>query len=263
MGRAVTHAAHITAEAKATAEHAAEEIGLRFPKWDVSYDVLTGTPDLELIDAADDWNADLLIVGSQKRNALGRLLLGSVSKAVVTGSHRSVAATPGRPGTKRKSPPSIVIGIDGSEASRAAVSAVGRRVWREGTGAPRGGHDHVTPARIASRLPQAATAIDEHNTDLIFRKNRMIEWARHELKSIGLNVSISIQKGDPKRILLREAERSAAESIFSARTDFKNAFERFRLGSVSTSVVTNAPCSVEVARSFAQRGRDRPSAASA
>lgn len=41
-----------------------------------------GDPRSELIDAASEWHADLLMVGSHGRSGLDRLLMGSVSEAV-------------------------------------------------------------------------------------------------------------------------------------------------------------------------------------
>ena len=49
---------------------------------DVSVDVLNGRPEQQIIDAAEKWSADLIVVGSHGRNFIGRLL-GSVSDAVV------------------------------------------------------------------------------------------------------------------------------------------------------------------------------------
>jgi nucleotide-binding universal stress UspA family protein len=56
------------------------------------------------------------------------------------------------------------------------------------------------------------------------------------------------ENGAPKTVLLAEAEKWNADSIFVGTRDFKSGFERFRLGSVSTAVETNAPCSVEIVR---------------
>lgn len=76
----------------------------------------------------------------------------------------------------------------------------------------------------------------------------MLDWATEQLNAIGLKTSIFRSKGDAKKILLDEAEKWAADSIFVGTRDFKSAFERFRLGSVSTAVVTNAHCTVEIVR---------------
>jgi nucleotide-binding universal stress UspA family protein len=77
----------------------------------------------------------------------------------------------------------------------------------------------------------------------------MVEWAENELRVIGLNVSVAIEKGDPQRVLLEEARKWDANSIFVGGRKFSGAIERFRLGSVSTALVTKAHCSVEVVRS--------------
>ena len=56
-----------------------------------------------------------------------------------------------------------------------------------------------------------------------------------------------IQEEDPKLLLIAEAERSNADSIFVGARGLSRV-ERFLLGSVSTAVVSRAHCSVEVAR---------------
>lgn len=45
--------------------------------------VLKGTPARAIVEAAKEWHADLIIVGSHGRGLWGRLTLGSVSDAVI------------------------------------------------------------------------------------------------------------------------------------------------------------------------------------
>jgi len=75
---------------------------------------------------ADDWRADLIVVGSHGRSALTRLVLGRVSQQVATESRCSVRVA--RHVTARgHTPMRIVIGVDGSRGAEAAVDAVALR----------------------------------------------------------------------------------------------------------------------------------------
>jgi nucleotide-binding universal stress UspA family protein len=52
--------------------------------------VREGDPRTAIIDAADEWDADLIVVGSHGRTGLERLVMGSVAQAVVAHAHCSV-----------------------------------------------------------------------------------------------------------------------------------------------------------------------------
>jgi nucleotide-binding universal stress UspA family protein len=77
-------------EAKELASRASGRVRTYFPEWQVRAEGLPGTPPWALIQRANELKADLIVVGSQGRSALGRHLLGSVSKAVATNAHCSV-----------------------------------------------------------------------------------------------------------------------------------------------------------------------------
>jgi nucleotide-binding universal stress UspA family protein len=49
-----------------------------------------GDPRTAIVDAADEWQADLIVVGSHGRTGLKRLVMGSVAQAVVAHAHCSV-----------------------------------------------------------------------------------------------------------------------------------------------------------------------------
>jgi nucleotide-binding universal stress UspA family protein len=247
--RARGHTGRVAGQAAEIADQAAMQLRTNFPNWNVEARVMNGTPEWELIETAKDWNADLVVVGSQGRSAIGRLLMGSVSKKVVTDSQTSVRVVRSVERKKESSPPRILIGVDGSPSAGEAVKEVGRRAWPDGTEVRLVAvQDWTSPASISARLPRAAGMIEDVNQKFAERMSIMLKWATEELKAIGLNVSISIQRGDPKRILLREARKWNADSIFVGTRDLKSGLERVRLGSVSSSVVTDAPCTVEVVR---------------
>ena len=49
----------------------------------ISNDILFGSPDSRIVETAEEWNADLIVVGSHGYSRWERLLLGSVSDSVV------------------------------------------------------------------------------------------------------------------------------------------------------------------------------------
>lgn len=50
---------------------------------DIQAEAISGKPNETIIEQAEQWGADLVVVGSQGRGFWGRMLLGSVSNAVV------------------------------------------------------------------------------------------------------------------------------------------------------------------------------------
>jgi nucleotide-binding universal stress UspA family protein len=253
MTEALAQAAAGTAQAlKETQEFAAkagERVRSYFPHWEVQTEGLAGWPSTELIGKADEWNPDLIVVGSQGRSALGRFVLGSVSKKVVTDSQHSVRVARGAVEKEDSSPPKVMIGVDGSTEAEQAVREVGMRVWPTATDVRIiAVDDGKNPARISRVLPTAAALIRSSNDEVLAAARMMAEWAEHELRVIGLKVSVAIEKGDPQQVLVEEARKWDADSIFVGARKFDGTFERFSLGSVSTAVVTKAHCSVEVVR---------------
>jgi nucleotide-binding universal stress UspA family protein len=250
IAQAQSQTARALKEAKEFAVEAGDRVQSYFPDWQVQAEGLAGWPATELTNRADEWKADLVVVGSQGRSALGRFILGSVSKKVVTDSHHSVRVARGAVEKNDGKPPRVMIGVDGSPEAEHAVRAVGMRVWPEGTEVRIiAVDDGTSPVRISRVLPTAAAMIRSSNEKASEAARMMVEWAENELRVIGLSVSVVVEKGDPQRVLIEEARKWDADSIFVGSRKFSGAVERFWLGSVSTALVTKAHCSVEVVRS--------------
>ena len=79
------------------------------------------------------------------------------------------------------------------------------------------------------------------------RARRITKSVAKELTRSGLSAEPIVQEGDPKHVLLREAERCGADSIFVGAKGHSR-LERFLLGSVSSAIAARAHCSVEVIR---------------
>jgi nucleotide-binding universal stress UspA family protein len=241
--------AHVLLQAKAFTTQGGERVRSYFPGWHVREEVLAGQPAQELISRTAEWKPDLVVVGSHGHSLAGRLILGSVSKKIVTDSHHSVRVTRGTPEKNDFDPIKIVIGIDGSSEAEHAVRAVGRRIWPDQTEVRIiAVDDGTSPARISRILPITAATIRDEHEESALAAQRMVDWAENELSVIGLNVSVAIERGDPQRVLIHHAQKWDADAIFVGGRRFSSAFERFQLGSVATGLVTKAHCTVEVVR---------------
>ncbi len=75
-------------QAKDLVEKAAEK--LRGAKFNVSTELVEGDPKSHIIDTANEWRADMIVLGSHGRTGLNRFLMGSVSQDVVRHAHCSV-----------------------------------------------------------------------------------------------------------------------------------------------------------------------------
>ncbi|HEX7176272.1 MAG TPA: universal stress protein [Pyrinomonadaceae bacterium] len=243
------HAAQALEEAKEFAAKAGDRVRSYFPDWEVRAEGIAGTPSQELAQRADEWKPDLIVVGSQGRSALGRFFLGSVSKKLATESRSSVRVARRTVEKGQGAPPRIMIGVDGSHGAEGAVRSVGRREWPDGTEVKIVAvDDGVSPARIAHILPTAAGIIRSNNEEAAGKARQMAEWAENELRAVGLQVSVAIVKGEPQHILIEEAQKWDADSIFVGSRGLDQPNEKSGLGGVSTGLVMNAACTVEVVR---------------
>lgn len=129
----MTYGERVVKEAEDFAARAASRLRLQFPGWTVRSEAETGTPALEIIEAANRFNADLIVVGSQGRSAIGRLFLGSVSKQIAEDADCSVRVARGGFQKNGNAPPRIIVGVNDSPTAVQAILSVGQRVWQDGT----------------------------------------------------------------------------------------------------------------------------------
>lgn len=222
-------------KAESLARRACERVQAYFPGWTVKAEARSGSPASVVIERADEWRPDLIVVGSHDRSALGRFMLGSVSQKVVTEAHCSVRVARTHE-SDAEAPARLLIGVDGSPDAEAAITAVATRVWPADS-----------KARVVMALDNVVSEVIDQIEGGRAWIHETIEAAGARLRAAGLTVSSQIRKGDPKSILPAEAESWGADSIFVGARGLSR-FERFRLGSVSATTAARAHCSVEVVR---------------
>ena len=141
----------------------------------------------------------------------------------------------------------ILLAIDGSPHSDAAVAEVGQRPWPLGsvvcviTVNPR-----ADPGLLRGGSP---TVFDELAQRQRTEANRRLHTAVENLKQASpeLTVTQVLREGWPKEAILDEAELWGADLIVVGSHGY-GSIRRLFLGSVSLAVATNAPCSVEIVR---------------
>lgn len=245
MARA--QAAQAVQEAQALADHAVFVLKSIFPTWVIQAEAIADSPAWAIIKKAEEWQADLVVVGSHGKSALHRFVLGSVSQKVLTEVRTAVRVA--RDGTKTADQPiRLVVGVDGSPGADAAVKAMVARDWPAGSEA-------LIIAVVDTRMsvvdnpltPTTETWVEASREDTNHWVDEVISLAADELNLAGLQVQTLVADGDPKHVLLEEAEKFGADTIFVGASGLTRR-GYLVLGSVSTAVAARAFCSVEVVR---------------
>jgi nucleotide-binding universal stress UspA family protein len=236
------------AETKTYSTHAEVRLKGVFPNWNVTSRATYGSPAWEILTAADEIKPDLIVVGSQGQSAISRFFLGSISQKVLTEAECSVRVARGRIEVD-PSPVRIVIGFDSSRGAQAAVDAVSERNWPESTEVRLVSvTDPIAPTAIGRFVPPIAESVDEVNESEREWLRDLAAGALEKLAKAGLDASLNISPGNPKKVLVDEAENWNADCIFLGANAFGSRIERFLIGSTSSAVAARAHCSVEVIR---------------
>lgn len=246
LRRAEERARQRLEEARALAQRAADQIRSSFSGWDVDYDAQADSPAWALLRTADSWKPDLIVMGARGRSVFGgRLILGSISQRVIYEAPCSVRIARF---SEKKGEARILIGVDHSADSNAAVEAVCRRQWPTGSDvALLAVVDTVMPVNPDPSDPLSVKWIevsDERSWDDV---RALFAPAAEKLRAAGLHAEVLIRRGNPADQILEEADTWGADNIFVGAKGTRG-IDRLLLGSVSSSVSARAHCSVEVVR---------------
>jgi nucleotide-binding universal stress UspA family protein len=244
-----TKAPLLLEEAKQSAQKSVEELARPLVEagLQVSPTVALGNPRHALPQTASEWRADLVIMGSHGRGAVGRLLVGSTTQAVLRHALCSVEIVRSK---REVSGPEmrVLVPTDGSEHAQAAVKAVAARPWPPGSefrviASPEypvlvGEYPYYAPEQVADLTKQSL----EH-------ANAAVEKSAALLAKAGLKVRSDViePKDTPSHSILEAAKEWNADLIVMG-SHGRRGFDRLILGSVSETVALHAPCSVEVVR---------------
>jgi nucleotide-binding universal stress UspA family protein len=140
----------------------------------------------------------------------------------------------------------ILLPVDGSSPSQAAIEEVARRQWPAGSSVRVISvvRPYVPPA--AEFVPGASTSEEiwqQHENDA----KQIADGAADAVARSGVSVQTVVRQGDPRGVIVDEAAEWGADLIVLG-SHGHTGLKRLLLGSVAHAVVTHAPCSVEVVR---------------
>lgn len=144
----------------------------------------------------------------------------------------------------------VIIGVDSSTYSDAAIRYVSEAAWPKGTSFLV--VSAVAPVFIApgeALAPQAIANFIEQQEQ--FHK-QVAESAAARLREAGGVARGVMKRGDP-RIVLEEAARSEHADLVVVGSHGRSGIKKLFLGSVAAHVVTHAPCPVLVVKEPAWR----------
>jgi nucleotide-binding universal stress UspA family protein len=145
----------------------------------------------------------------------------------------------------------MLLALDGSEFSRAAMEEIIRHLRAESTTV----HilhvvelDRMLPAafdfaRGSEYGPEVAAHLDRARRDA----GRLVADAAEQLRAAGFRAETVVREGEPRHTILNYATEIACDCIVIG-SHGRRGVERFFMGSVSDSVVRHAHCSVFVVR---------------
>jgi nucleotide-binding universal stress UspA family protein len=245
--RKVKHAA--LNEAESLSRHALESLRIKFPGWRISSETAAGSPSRKILEKADVFRPDLIVLGAHGKNTISRLFLGSISGKILSEAECAVRIARDRNNTAPPAPARIIIGFDGSSGAEAAVEAVIARNWTANieifliTAI-----DSIVPDSIGRFMTSSIIWVEEE----IQTERRWIEKIAHhalrKLRAAGFQAELCVRNGNPKQILIDEASKMGADCIFVGAHSLQNQSGAPRFGSVSAAVAERANCSVEVVR---------------
>lgn len=143
----------------------------------------------------------------------------------------------------------ILLAVDGSAHSDAAVDAVARRPWPAGSGV------RIVSAAEAYHMP---APVPDGGAGLYAESLRVAREQAGEavaaaaarlrgMEGAGLKISTAAPTGPPAQVILDEAEGWGADLIVVG-SHGRGFWGRLLLGSVSQAVAAHAECSVEIVR---------------
>ncbi len=226
------------------AAHVVEEARRRLAKrWPgAGGRVLEGDPRQAIIDAAEAGRVDLVVLGSRGLRAIPSLVLGSVAVSVARHAPCPVLVCKGSARPVR----SVTLALDGSAGAEQALEYLAGLPLAPETSVGLVGV--IEPLRFPSTAPDVVKGpLLKALRDYEDERRAALEAAAGRFRPRVARVATATPVGVPAHAIVTEAERQGSDLIVVGARGL-GTFRRVLLGSVSESVLHQAPCPVLIVR---------------
>ena len=218
-------------------EKRAEDVRVAHPGLDVQVKVALGSATSVLMETSD--SADLVVVGSRGMGGFRGLLVGSVGVQVATNATCPAVVIRDAPAPEAST---IVVGVDGSELSLAALDFAFAMADRRGWGV-RAVHAWEIPTYEVLAVPTGPPPIDIEEYEAGEQRAFAESLAGLRERYPGVAVEERIMRGQVVRAILEASEDAA---LIALGTRGRGEFLGAVLGSVSQGVLHRAKIPVAV-----------------
>jgi len=211
-----------------------------------------------LLAAAEESHADMIAVGARGAGRMEKLLLGSVSTAVVRGAHVPVLVVRQGEDTAQQAPLRVLLTYDGSDCSRHMAEFVARLHWPSDTVIVAVGViESLLAGAVPSWLEEQARSADaeamaqawvrEHEAEKQQKLDELNQYCQ-SLPGLFQSAKTVVAEGHPAEQILRTIAAERINLVVMGAHGH-SAIERLLIGSTSERVLSHAPCSVLIVRS--------------
>jgi nucleotide-binding universal stress UspA family protein len=222
---------------------AAREAGLRCEERLLEIDVMgRGRLPEIVIREADDWEADLIVVGTHARRGMSHLLLGSVAEGIVRIATKPVLVVPSQAAESLTEPEgaysNLMVAVDGTETSAPALQEA---------------IDIAKQLQLNMRVVYAAPRDNGGHGDV--QAEEILDDALAKARAAGIGVSAGKldSSGQPDAIADAVAADAAAwpAHMIVLATHGRQGLERLRMRSVAEAIFRVSPAPVLLVRAAA------------
>lgn len=233
----------LLAEGRRVVEEARALMGTRAA---VEERVVQGNPKEEIVRAAEEWPADLVVVGSRGLGGVRGFLLGSVSQTVARHVHCPVLVVKGR----ARPLASVLIATDGSDGANEAIRFLLSLPLVRNTKVRL--LSAVEPVLYPGSAPKMIRAQLKGMNAQLERERRaeaekVLDRAAGELKAKVTRLTRSMPTGHPAREIVAAAASFDADLVVVGARGL-GGMKRLLLGSVSERVLRDARCPVLIVK---------------